>query len=167
MSLFTGIEGFEELEREYTKIAEKPERIRYEIPTYEKFYTVYQYDRFKFRELMNNWLKSEEGKHRTLESLRRTQEEILKQCYILDENKKPKRDCDEKHIFRTRNLQRIHELIFQEIMFKRMSGKILKTDLITIRDEEQQAELKDTWNMSLYERIKIHIRLLKRLRGVS
>lgn len=169
MSLFINengetIEGFEELENERKKIEEKPERIRYDIPTYEKFYTIYQYDRLKFRELLNAWLKTPEGKHRTLETLRQAQEDILNQCYILDENKKPKRDCDEKHIFRVSALQNIHEQIFNEIMFKRMSGKLLKGNFITVCYEEQQAEIKDSWTMSIKDRVKAHIKLLRKLR---
>lgn len=164
MSLFSNIQGFEELEQEYQKLKAKPERIRYDIPTYEKFYSIYQYDRIKFRELMNAWLKTDEGKHRTLETLRQTQESILNQCYILDSNGKPKRDCDEKHIFRVSFLQKLHEQIFQEIMFKRMSGKLLKGDIVIIHDEEQQAEIKDSWQMSIKDRIKVHIKLLRKLR---
>lgn len=165
MSLFSNVQGFEELEKEYKKIREKPERIRYEIPTYEKFYSIYQYDRLKFRELMNAWLKTKEGKERTLESLRKAQEGILEQCYILDENGKRKRDCDEVHIFRISALQKIREQIFNEIMFKRMSGKLLKGDFITICYEEQQAEIKDSWSMSIKDRVKAHIKLLRKLRG--
>ncbi len=169
MSLFVDeegktIEGFEEFENERKKIEEIPERIRYDIPTYEKFYSIWQYDRLKFRELMNAWLKTKEGKERTLETLREKQKEVLEKCYILDENENKKRDCDEKHIFRCKNLQRIHELIFKEIMFKRMSGKLPKGDFITICYEEQQAEIKDSWTMSIKDRVKAHIKLLRKLR---
>lgn len=165
MSLFSNLEGFEELEREYKKIKDKPERIRYKIPTYEKFYSIYQYDRLKFRELMNAWLLSQEGKNRTLETLREKQKEILEQCYILDENGNKKRDCDEIHIYRIGVLQRIRELIFQEIMLKRMGGKLLQGDYLIVDYEGQQAEMKDTWQFSIKDRVKIHIKLLRRLRN--
>lgn len=164
MSLFSNLKGFEELENEYQKIQSKPERIRYDIPTYEKFYSIYQYDRVKFRELMNDWLKTSEGQHRTLETLRQIQESILNKCYILDSNGKPKRDCDEKHIFRVSFLQKLHKQIFQEIMFKRMSGKLLKGEFILMHYEDEQAEIKDSWQMSIKDRIKVHIKLLRKLR---
>lgn len=165
MSLFTGLKEFEELEKEYLKLQEAPTRIRYDIPTYEKFYSIYQYDRLKFRELMNDWLKSKEGENRTLETLRAKQEEVVNVCYVKDERGKPKRDCDEKHIFRCRILQKLHEEIFQEIMFKRMGGKLLRGDFITICYEEKQAEIKDSWQLSIQDRVKAHIKLLRKLRG--
>ena len=163
MSLFTGLKEFEEFEQIYQKL-QVPQRIRYIVPTYEKFYTIWQYDRLKFRVLMNEWLRTDEGKYRTLETLRAKQKEVLDQCYILDEYGNKKRDCDEKHIFRYGTLERIHEAIYNEIMFKRIEGKRYVGDEITLNDEEMQAELKDTWQLSIRDRIKVHIKLLRRLR---
>ena len=48
-------------------------RIRYKVPTYIKFYSIYQYDRLLFRKLMNEWLASKEGKNRTLKTLAKEQ----------------------------------------------------------------------------------------------
>ena len=87
-------------------------RERNEIPTYLKFYCVYQYDRIKFRKLMNIWLNTKEGQNRTWETLIQKQKEILEKCYILDENGKPLRDCDENHIYRIKTLYRIYEQIY-------------------------------------------------------
>lgn len=164
MSLFTGLKEFEQFEQEYQKL-QVPQRIRYIVPTYEKFYSIWQYDRLKFRQIMNEWLNTDEGENRTLESLREKQKEVLNQCYILDEYGNKKRDCDEAHIFRHINLQKIHELIYQQIMFKRMEGKLYKGETIVLNDEEQQAEIKDSWQLSIKDRIKVHIKLLRRLRG--
>lgn len=163
MSLFTGLKEFEQFEEEYQKL-QVPQRVRYDIPTYEKFYSIWQYDRLKFRQLMNQWLNTDEGENRTLESLREKQKEVLDQCYILDEDGNKKRDCDEKHIFRYGTLEKIHEAIYNEIMFKRMEGHIYVGEEIVINDEECQAEIKDSWQLSIKDRIKVHIKLLRRLR---
>ena len=42
------------------KVAKK--RIRYDVPNYLNFYSLYQYDRNKFRESLRAWLKTDEGK---------------------------------------------------------------------------------------------------------
>lgn len=164
MSLFTGVEGFEEHEKAYLSI--KPKRIHYDTPTYLKFYTIYQYDRIKFRELMNAWLETEEGKdeNRTLFILDKKQKEILEICYIRDKEGEKLRDCDENHIFRYKTLWNIQNKIYTEILFKRMRNLMLNGDEVILNYDELQAELKDTWNMSIKDRVKAHIKLLRRLR---
>lgn len=163
MSLFTGIKGFESYEKAY--LSQKVKRIRYDVPTYIKFYSIYQYDRLKFRELMNEYLKTTEGKHRTLETLKRKQNEILDICYVRDNNGKPLRDCDEKHIFRTSILQKLHELIYAELGLNPFTESTYEVSGLIVYPEEKQAELKDTWNMSIKDRVKAHIKLLRKLRG--
>lgn len=163
MSLFTGIKGFEELERAY--LSQKVKRIRYDVPTYIKFYSIYQYDRLKFRELMNEYLKTEEGKNRTLETLKRKQNEILDICYVRDENGRPLRDCDEKHIFRTSILQKLHEQIYAELGLNPFTESTYEVGGLIVYPEEKQAELKDTWNMSINDRVKAHIKVLRKLRN--
>ena len=165
MSLFTGIKGFEEHEKIFLSM--KPKRIRYEIPTYIKFYSIYQYDRLKFRELMNEWLKTEEGENRTYETLIRKQNEILDICYVRDENGKPLRDCDEKHIFRTSILQKLHELIYAELGLNPFTESTYEVSGLIVYPEEKQAELKNTWNMSINDRVKAHIKVLRKLRSKS
>lgn len=110
VNLFTNqegetLEGFEDVHQtfcdaeEKKRIIEESKRVHYEVPTYEKFYSIYRYDDAKFRELLNKWLLTEEGENRTYKSLREKQEEILEECYIRDEFGR-KKDGDEKHIFR-------------------------------------------------------------------
>ena len=163
MSLFTGIKGFESLEKAYLS-PKKIKRVRYDVPTYIKFYSIYQYDRLKFRELMNNWLKTPEGKNRTYETLKATQNKILDICYVRDENEKPLRDCDEKHIFRHSILQRLHEQIYAELGLNPFAEHPYEVSGLIVYPEEKQAELKDTWNMSLLDRVKAHIKVLRKLR---
>lgn len=163
LSLFTGIKEFEFLEKEYKKL-KVPKRIHYDIPTYLKFYTIYQYDRNKFKEMMKQWIKTEEGQNRTYETLKAKQDEVLEQCYILDETGKRKRDCDEKHIFRYGALQNIRSQIYQEIMFKRIEGYRLKEGFIVMDYDGEQAEINNTWQLPLKDRIRLHLKLLRRLR---
>jgi len=166
ISLFTGLEEFKAQQDAFISL-QKFKRVRYAIPTYIKFYSIYQYDRLKFRELMNEWLKSEEGKNRTYQTLQKKQAEILDACYI-KENGKPKCDCDEKHIFRTKTLQRLYELIYNELdvdkVFNPFYSNNFEFNGFIVYPDEQQAELKDTWNMSLGDRVKAHIKVLRKLR---
>ena len=162
MSLFTGIKGFEEHEKIYLSL--KPKRIRYEVPTYIKFYSIYQYDRLKFRELMNEWLKTDEGENRTYETLLRKQNKILDICYVRDENGKPLRDCDEKHIFRAGILQKVYEMLYAQLGLNPFTESSYEVGGLIVYPDEKQAEIKGTELLSIEERIKLHIRLLKRMR---
>ncbi len=86
-------------EPEPVKVEENT-RIRYEVPTYIKFYSIYQYDREKFTKLLKIWLETDEGKNRTLETLKAKQDEILELCYVRDNEGNLLNDSDEEHIFR-------------------------------------------------------------------
>lgn len=164
MSLFTGIKGFEQHEKAFLSL-KSIKRIHYEVPTYIKFYSIYQYDRLKFRELMNDWLKTSEGKNRTYETLKQKQKSILDICYIRDDKGRPLRDCDEKHIFRSGTLQRLHEQIYAELGLNPFAESSYEVNGLIVYPEEKQAELKDSWNMSLSDRVKAHIKVLRKLRA--
>lgn len=145
-------------------------RIRYDVPNYLNFYSLYQYDRNKFRELLRKWLKTDEGKNRTLKTLQAKQDEILEQCYIRDENGNKLRDSDEKHIFRYRTLFDIQRAIYDKIQWEFINtGSIFIVDDINLDYDDKTAEIKGTeWGMSIKNRIKKHIRLLRLLRkGLS
>ena len=139
VNLFTNqegeaLEGFEDTAQsikeaeEKKRIEQEAKRVHYEIPTYEKFYTLYRYDADKFRVLLNKWLDTPEGKKRTLSSLRRKQQKILEECYLRDEYGKVL-DKDESHIFRYSSLNYepkfnakdkrakagLHQAIFEEL----------------------------------------------------
>lgn len=74
-------------------------------------------------------------------------------------------DSDEKHIYRYKVLQNIHSLIygycginpFEQFEIKEINGLIC-------HKEDMQAEIKDTWRLSIGERLKLHIRLLRHLK---
>ena len=155
----------------------KTKRVRYIVPTYLKFYTIYQYDRQKFRKILNEWLESDEGKKRTVETLKAKQEQILKECFIRDDNGKPLKDSDENHIFRYSTLQYIkknekdlnpsgiYEQIYNYCGVSPFETKeIIHLKGLTIYPGEQQAEIKNTWQLNIKDRVTLHIKLLRLLR---
>lgn len=166
---------------------EENSRIRYEIPTYIKFYTIYQYDREKFTKLLKIWLDTDEGKNRTLDTLKAKQDEILELCYKRDENGNKLRDSDENHIFRYPTLAKIYNLIYNAVganpfnKYYEQDGLIISRDEYTKEDYEYQgkiykgqkfvnvsASIKGTDNLPIKQRVIIHIRLLRLLRkGLS
>ena len=122
-------------------------RIRYLVPTYIKFYTVYQYDRIKFTTLLKEWLKTDEGKNRTLKTLKQKQDEVLEKCWLRDERGNRLRDSDENHIYRVKTLHRLYELIYNRLninVFEQFERKDLEYTFapgLTVWGEEKQAEI--------------------------
>lgn len=135
-------------------------RIRYKIPTYKKFYSVIRYDREKFRKLLNLQLKG------YLCTKPLTQSEILEQCYIRDPvSNAVIYDSDEHHIFRYGTLQNIYEKIYNYLdvnIFDYSTFKPIKN--LNVYHDEKQAEISNTWDLPLFKRVKIHIKLLKYLK---
>ena len=147
--------GAQQLQFDFMGIYKK----RYVAPDYIKFYTVYQYDRIKFKKLLRKEVKR--LKPKSDEEFKEIQNRILIRCYIRDELGKRKRDTDEKHIFRYKALDKILSEIYSRT---RQVGN--NSDLLFF-DDEKQAELKNTWFLPVFERVKIHIRLLKELSKVD
>ena len=153
------------LDLEILPVEVRKKRIRYKVPTYKKFYSIWQYDRLKFRELLNVHLKDIKT------SPFKNQWEILDLCYIRDEKGKKLRDCDEAHIFRAGTLQRVYEKIFDYtgVMFIDNPGawesfKVIKENGLNIYPCEGQAEIENSWQLSIEKRLKLHIKLLRLLR---
>ena len=147
----------EQLQFEFMKLYKK--NYKYVPPDYIKFYSCYQYDRIKFKKLLRKEVKR--LKPKSDEEFKEIQNKILLKCYIRDENGKRKRDTDEKHIFRYRSLQSIFEKLYS------LGRQIGNYPNLLFFDDEQQAEIKGTWNLPVFERVKIHIRLLKELSKVD
>lgn len=145
----------EQLQFEFMELFKK----KYIAPDYIKFYTIYQYDRIKFKKLLRKEIAR--LKPKSDEEFKEIQNRILIKCYIRDENGKRKRDTDEKHIFRYRSLQSIFEKLYS------LGRQIGDYPNLLFFDDEQQAEIKGTWNLPVSERVKIHIRLLKELSKVD
>ena len=146
---------------------EKKRRVRYVVPTYIKFYTIWQYNRDKFKKLLDEWLETEEGKNRSYKSLELKQAEILEKCYIKDSSGLKLRDSDETHIYRIRTLHNLFKIIYSKIaVFLLFQEK--KIDGLYIDEEEQQAEIIGTWQLPIKKRVIIHIEFLRMLKeGVN
>lgn len=74
-------------------------------------------------------------------------------------------DSDEKHIFRIKDLQKIHSIIYgycRVDLFERAES-VEKYGIICWV-EDKQAEIKDTWRLSIKDRLLIHLKLLRFLR---
>lgn len=154
-----------------------------EIPDYIKFYSVYQYDRIKFKKL----LKREKIKKtpKTIEELKILQKKILKECYIRDVDGKPVRLSDEPHIFRYSVLLKIYSTIFKELGFNEFKEmKETQSDGLIIFNEHYKnenyeyrgqmfkgqnfivcgASIEGSEKLSLKDRIKVHINFLRNYR---
>lgn len=138
----------------------KKRRVRYDTPTYKKFYSVYQYDRGKFRYYLNMKLKG----YKCIKDL--SQEELLPLCYI-KEGGMIKRDSDEVHIFRIQTLHKLYEKIFffienTNLMLRYQEGDII--DGFRMWKKEQEAELPNTEMLSIKERVLLHIKAIRKLK---
>lgn len=169
-----GAEYFNEPEPE---AVEDNKRVRYEMPTYIKFYSLYQYDRIKFTKLLKIWLETDEGKNRTIETLQAKQNEILELCYKRDESGKLLKDSDEKHIYRVSVLNYIKKDKYDKRPFgiyTQLYNYVNKNaienreryeqDGLAVYPKEEEAEILNTWKLPLRDRVIIHIRLLRLLR---
>ena len=165
LSLNIGVEYFETPKPTQVEV---DKRIRYKVPTYLKFYTIYQYDRDKFTKLLKIWLQTDEGKNRTLETLKAKQDEILELCWVKDDRGNKLRGSDEEHIYRYRSLEKIHELLYNQLGVNPFMSNSYEQDGLHIIPDEQQAEILNTWQLPIKKRIMLHIRLLRLLRkGLS
>ena len=144
----------------------KPKKKKYISPDYLKFYPLYQYDREKFKALLR---EAKEKKYpQNQEEDIKLQNEILNKCYIRDKKGQKLRDCDEAHILRIGMLQRIYEKVFYYTgIIPELEGDNIKPiddNGLIIHPAECQAEIIGTWQKSIEERIRLHIKLLRLLR---
>lgn len=76
---------------------------------------------------------------------------------------------DEKHILRIETLHKLYSMIYGYCninLFEQFERKDI--DGLTIWGEDKQAEISNTWNLPLKDRVKLHLRLLRYLReGLS
>ena len=74
-------------------------------------------------------------------------------------------DGDERHIFRIKTLHKLYSLIYGYCnvnIFERFESK--KYNGLTIWGEDKQAEITNTYYLSIKDRLKTHIQLLRLLR---
>ena len=140
----------------------KHSRCHYKIPTYYKVYSVIRYDDKKFRQYLNYKLNG----YKCVRYLR--QIDILKLCYLRDQFGVI-HDCDEKHIYRIKNLCDIHKKLFDKVNPETMwnsKGSVERDGLVSHLDT-REAEIKGTWQLPIKKRLKLHIRLLWLLKDYS
>ena len=143
-----------------TDVPNKHKRVRYAEPTYRKFYSVIQYDRKKFRRILNMKLNG----YKCLKDL--TQDDILKLCYIKDEGGRLIYDSDEKHIYRYATLQRLYNILYNYTAISPFEkAEYVKIHRLNCWVTEQQAEIDGTCYLPLGERVRIYIRLLRLLKA--
>lgn len=149
---------------------------RYTPPDYAKFYTIYQYDRENFKKELRSEIEKRQADYSTKikneDEFLKIQNAILEKWFLKDEQGLKLRDSDEVHIFRIKTLHKIHELIFSYTGIMPINSpyyyeglKVIKKDGLLIYPKESQAEIEGTWQGSIKERLKIHIKLLRLLRG--
>lgn len=149
----------------------KPKRIRYEIPTYKKVYSVYQYNKQKYAEIWKK-LQNLALKYNNPDIFFRVNPyRVLDLCYIKDDNNKRIHTGDSRYIFRSRTLFKIYECIGYELYHGQQKlllwgeWKLIKDGLIVYFDEgNTQVEIQGTENLPVHQRLKIHIELLRQLR---
>lgn len=93
--------------------------------------------------------------------------------HINPETQEVEYNGDEKHIFRIHTLYMIYSDIFAHCMIDcGLTGEFEKKECDGIifwgAKDDKIAEIKDSWNLSLKDRVKLHLRLLRYLReGLS
>lgn len=174
-SLFTQSEQTSEeyvyLEEERKKLRKPKEgqRVHYKIPKYKKVYSVYQYDweLYTSKFDMLTAIIAGMARHSPKQAERLwsliNPYQVLENCYIFDECGKLQYLGDEKHIYRLPTLIKIHRLIYnyceKDACHK---GTIIKHGFI-LHHEYQEAELENTWQLPIKQRLKLHIQILRKI----
>ena len=95
-----------------------------------------------------------------------SQDDILKLCYIKDEDGGFIYDSDEKHIYRYATLQRLYLILYNYTAINPFEkAEYVKIHRLNCWVTERQAEIDGTCYLPLGERVRIHIRLLRLLRA--
>ena len=146
-------------------------RAHYNIPSYKKIYSVYQYDQEKFNKIWGRIqkLSFKYGRHIYDNT---NPYRVLKLCYVRDEQGGLVHLKDEKHIYRYKALHRINELIANTLREKHniqttreaLTDLYKETGIIYYNDDiEPTADLETLTLKPLYIRLKVAIRLLRLL----
>jgi hypothetical protein len=144
------------VEKDTAEVKPPKKRIRYAVPTYIKFYSLYQYDRLLFTKLMKEWLQTPEGINRTYQDLINKQNEILEKCYKRDKDGKKLKDSDEPHIYRIQTLHKIYSQLYGYMRFLHKG----EAEIIMYYDEEEAKLNINDLKMPIKKRVIIHLRLL-------
>lgn len=147
----------------------KRQRVRYSIPNYKKVYSVYQYDVPEYKKIFKK-IHNLAMKYDADIFNRTSAYMVLERCYLRDEQGNKNHLGDARHIFRYKVLQAIckeiadYILIAYEIIPETLEYLYNRTHLyLAYTPEYSQAELIETCNLPVHQRLKIHIALLREL----
>lgn len=167
---------------------------KFEFPDYQKRYSVYAYDHTKFVKKYKKIKKlaQDEGNPDIYWSV--NPYDIIEQCIIRNKDGTKKHLNDEKHIFRLKTLHRVYELLAQEVLKGQQlipfDGCFIDLHKVRVTlnkyDDEiyehkkvrggfgkyrgerfivVNAELQGSEMLPIYQRLKIHLNLLRELRN--
>lgn len=165
MYLFKALEPVE-----FTHVETDKKRVRKDIPTYKKVYSVYQYDREKYMRIWSKLRKLAIRLGNPSIFFRVNPYAVLNHCY-LRENNKLKHLGDERHIFRLRSLNEIQKAVYgyakepcNMTFVKELSWNRHGVIFYYHFEEGGTAEIDGTQLVPVKERLKKHIKLLRALR---
>lgn len=141
------------------------------FPTYKKFYSVYQFNweeyakRFsKIRKRAYSLYYGASPKKAFKYWHDHNPHKIAKDYYILNEIGEPKHLGDERHIYRMLVLQEIHSRIYDFCEKEALQTYgVSKQYGLICHIEDNQAELENTWQLPIKQRLKLHIQVLRNL----
>lgn len=150
------------------------EKKRKKQPQWDKFYSVFAFDEIKYHKLLADYFK-EHNLNGIYDLTKNELHSLKKQCYIISENGLLKHRGDEKHIFRYAVLYKIQSELcnYIEHTIPENDNLDLNNGLVIWKESyesrkriinELQIEIKGTERLSLYERVKKHIKLLRLLK---
>lgn len=176
---------------EPTGKAPPSKRVRPPEPVWDKFYSVYAFNETKYHDICDafekhKWLKLYKYPELRINELtnctRKDKERFKKLSYVLEEGQKQHLG-DEKHIYRYKTLNKIKELIAnyidyhfteqnQESEYYTLYIEEYTDDYYTYRGTQYkgqnfkvvEVEINNTWQLSIKQRLLIHLEALRLLR---
>lgn len=150
-------------------------RVRYQIPTYKKVYSVYQFDLIKYHRIFKK-VQQLALKYDVNIFYRTSPYKVLNLCYIRNKKNELQYLGDEEHIFRYKALENVlkeigqYLIIAYEIMPAPDVLKYLfqKTGIIVYNshsETEIQAELFNTMHAPIKIKLAVNIALLRALKN--
>ena len=161
-----------------------------EQPQWDKFYALYAFDEIKYHKLLEGYIKDNNLKG-IYDIDKQLLADYKEQCYVLNEYGEKKPLGDEKHIFKYKLLQKLYEEIAKYVSYPlSLEDSIFKQDGLIVyishfkkgqykwfdidkRKENTftgrkfniiQAEIENTWDLPIKDRVLLHIKLLRLLK---
>ena len=147
----------------FVEMPKKKKRIRYEIPSYKKVYSIYQYDQQKYMNIFEKVQKLA-NKYSPKIFYNTNPYKVLKSCYIKDYEGNLQHQGDARHIFRLKTLYKIYTEIYKNIETNPFNEFYKENGLlIWFSPGEKEAylsfgaELENTSSLPINKRVSIHV----------